>query len=411
MRIIIPALGSRGDIQPYINLCQGLRRAGHDAVLASLPSARGLAEAHDVPFAAVGPDVDLAAATARMWEGASRFWWIGLMRVMQLGARLIEQAYPDLLALCRGADLILVNDTSAGAAEGDKLGIPWFSVTLQPARVPGVKKAPAGFRGKIIDAVWGILGRMMVAPINGFRRRVGAPLIRNMASTGITSETLLLLPVSPNVIPPNPDWLPFVRMTGVWFPELPCDYRPPEDLLRFLDSGEPPVVICLGAMSMSGKSAERAAEIALAAVKQAGVRAVIQGWDSILAGGSMPAGSIHAGPVPHGWLLERAAGIVHHGGAGTTAAGLRSGKPALVIPHIIDQFYWSQCVEALGAGPRPIPRPELTVRNMAEGMRRIADDRALRDRAADLGRKIRAEADGVDRAVRLIEEAMKETLC
>jgi sterol 3beta-glucosyltransferase len=412
MKIIVPALGTRGDIQPYINLCHGLQKAGHRAVLASLPSARGLVESHVVEFAAIGPDIDLGAETAELWEGASRFWWIGLMRVMQLGARLVEQAFPDLLAVCRGADLIVVSDATAGAAEGDKLGIPWISVTLQPLRVPKRKVQETALPGKISAAVWNVIGGMMVAPINNFRKRVGAPLIRDMTSTGVMSDRLVLLPVSRNVVPPGPQWLASAKMTGFWFPEPASDWRPPADLERFLNAGDPPVVICLGAMSMSGGNAKRAAEIALTAVRKSGMRAVVQGWDTILAGRELPPGTLHAGPLPHAWLIERVAGIVHHGGAGTTASALRAGKPALVIPHIIDQFYWSQRVEALGVGPAPIPRPKLTVNGMAAGMRQILEDREMQNRAGELGRKIRAEGNGVECAVRHIEAAMtKDWLC
>jgi sterol 3beta-glucosyltransferase len=406
MKIIVPAIGSRGDVQPYINLCQGLSRAGHDAVLASLPNVRGLAESHGVEFAPVGPDVDLAAMTAQMWDLASGIWLVGFLRVMQLGARLVEQVYPDLLNLCRGADLIVVNDTTAGAAEGDKLGIPWVSVTLQPLRVPVPKKAKSGLRSKLNEAVWNVFGAMIAAPINGFRRRVGAPAVKGIISTGIMSDRLLMLPTSPAVVPPNPDWPPYVRETGFWFPELSADWRPPRDLEAFLAAGDPPVVICLGAMSMSGGNAVRAAEITLEALRKSGVRAVVQGWNAVLEGREMPPGVFRAGPLPHGWLLERAAGIVHHGGAGTTAAALRSGKPALIIPHIIDQFYWSQRVEAAGCGPAPIPRPKLAADNLAEGMRRLCNDREMRNRAAEMGSRIRAEGNGVERAVRLIEEIM-----
>ncbi|MFN2299365.1 MAG: glycosyltransferase [Anaerolineales bacterium] len=412
MKIIVPAMGSRGDVQPYINLCQGLQKAGHEAVLASLPCMRRLAEEHGVSFAAIGPDVDLTAETARMWEGAARFWWIGMMRVMRLGARLIEQAFPDLLELCRGADLIVVSDASAGAAEGDKLGIPWVSVTLQPLRVPVVKERNNGPMGMVRDAVWGALGRMMAAPINGFRKRVGAPPVDSLAATGIQSEDLLLLPASPNVVSPDPVWAPFVEMTGYWFPEEDPDWRPPGELADFLAAGEPPIVVCLGAMSMSGENARRAAGITLQAVRKSGVRAVVQGWEFLVDQEDMPPGAFRAGPLPHGWLLERAAGIVHHGGAGTTATGFRSGKPALVIPHIIDQYYWSQRVEALGCGPQPIPRPQLTVNRMAAGMRSILEDDGMRARAAEVGRSVRAEGNGVERAVRLIEtSAEKEHQC
>jgi sterol 3beta-glucosyltransferase len=405
MRIIVPALGSRGDIQPYINLCQGLKKAGHEAILASLPGVRDFAGEFGVDFAAVGPDVDIAAETARLWDRASAIWWIGLMRVMQYGAKLVEQAYPDVFALCRKADLVVVNDTTLGAAEAEKLGIPWVSVTLQPMRAPVRKTQSRGMRSALQDLFWKSAGGMMVAPINAFRKRVGAPVVEDMTATGIVSDRLLLLPVSPTVVAADPHWLPFVKMTGYWFPEIQPDWNPSAALVKFLEAGPKPVVVCLGAMSMSGASAIRAADIALQAVQQAGVRAVIQGWDAILRGRTLPPTVIHAGPVPHGWLLERAGAIVHHGGAGTTASGLRAGIPALVIPHIIDQFYWAQRVEALGAGPVPIPRPKLTAEALAGAIRRMLDDGEMRARAAEAGRLIRAEGNGVERAVRFIEEA------
>jgi len=408
MRIVIPALGSRGDVQLYINLCQGLGRAGHTAILASLPQMKSLVESHGVEFAAIGPDVDLAALTAQLWDVSSSIWWIGFLRVMQLGAKLVEQAYPDLLALSRGADLIVVTDTSAGAAEAEKLGIPWVSVTLQPLRIPREKEPTKSLRGKVNDVVWLFLGRMLIAPINNFRKRVGAPLVKGIVSSGIMSDRLLLLPTSPNVVPPDPKWPAYVKTTGFWFPDLAQDFQPPAEVERFLHAGDPPIVVCFGAMGMSGKNAVRAADIALQAVRKTGVRAIIQGWDEILRGREMPPNAIHTGPVSHQWLLEHAAGIVHHGGAGTTATGFRSGKPALLVPHIIDQFYWSQRVEALGTGPAPIPRPKLTVENLAAGMRQILDDRAIQNRALDVGRKIRAEGNGVERAVGCIEEALKK---
>jgi UDP:flavonoid glycosyltransferase YjiC (YdhE family) len=366
---------------------------------------RGLAEEYGVKYAAVGPDVDLPAESARLWDSASHIWWIGFLRVMQFGAKLVEKAYPDVLALCRTAELVVVNDCMLGAAEADKLGIPWVSVTLQPLRAPVFTVHGGGLKKRLTDLFWKFAGGMMVAPINAFRKRVGAPTVKDIVSMGVISERLLLLPVSPTVVPADPRWLPFVKTTGYWYPEIQPDWHPPDALVEFLNAGPKPVVICLGAMSMSGGNAIRAAEIALDAVRRTGVRAVIQGWDSILRGHALPVGVFHAGPVPHGWLLEHASGIVHHGGAGTTAAGLRAGIPSLIIPHIIDQFYWARRVEALGAGPVPIPRPKLTAEKLAGAIRQMAEDEAMRGKAAEAGRRIRAEGNGVERAVRFIEEA------
>ncbi len=105
--------------------------------------------------------------------------------------------------------------------------------------------------------------------------------------------------------------------------------------------------------------------------------------------------------VPHGWLFPRVSAVVHHGGMGTTAAGLRAGRPTIICPYFHDQPFWGKVVHDLGAGPRPIPQAELSVDRLAEAIRQATTDAAMRHRAAALGEKIRAE-DGVGRAVAVI---------
>jgi UDP:flavonoid glycosyltransferase YjiC (YdhE family) len=107
--------------------------------------------------------------------------------------------------------------------------------------------------------------------------------------------------------------------------------------------------------------------------------------------------------APHGWLFPRMRAVVHHGGAGTTAESLRAGVPTVIVPHIADQPFWGSRVTALGVGPQPIPRKKLTVENLASAILRAGSDSVMRERAARLGAKIRAE-DGISRAMAVIEE-------
>ena len=107
--------------------------------------------------------------------------------------------------------------------------------------------------------------------------------------------------------------------------------------------------------------------------------------------------------LPHSWLLPRCAGVVHHGGFGTTAAGLRAGIPALVIPHIADQFYWGQQIHELGVGPEPIRRARLDTNGLVASLDDLVRNKKLHVTASILGEKIRSE-NGVENAVRLIEE-------
>jgi sterol 3beta-glucosyltransferase len=397
MRIVVATIGSRGDVQPYINLCQGLLEAGHTVVLATNPTLLSLAAAHGVPAVPVGPPVDMGEAGARLMAQSFNNMWIGMLRVMQLGGRLVEEAYPDVLTVCRGADLIVVSDTGSGIAEAEKLGLPWVSVTLQPGRVPSTQATQAGL-GRL---VWPLLGRLLVAPTNRFRKRVGAPPVQDIAS--MLSRRMILLPVSHYVAPPSPAWPAHVCQTGYWFAYQPSGWTPPLDLVEFIRSGEKPLAVSLGVMSQSGKQAYRGAELVLAALAQAGVRAIIQGWDAVLPDLALPDTIFHAGSLPHSWLFEQVGAVIHHGGFGTTAAGLRAGVPAIVIPHVIDQFYWGQRVYELGVGPNFIPRGRLSAEKLAAAISQCRQDDSMRQRAAELGSQIQAEPDGVCTAVEAIE--------
>jgi UDP:flavonoid glycosyltransferase YjiC (YdhE family) len=327
---------------------------------------------------------------------------VGFMRVMKFSFAMLEQAHPGLLETCRGADLVIVSHSAAGRMEADKLGLPTVSVTLMPEAIP-VKDPKDSFVKRALMGLAGAgMGLLMTRPLDQIRKRVGLP---PLGATGITSETLNLIPLSPQISPPNPLWEPRHHLTGYWFAPAPETWTPPADLAAFLEAGEPPVVISLGAMALSGEDSLESAQIALAAVKQAGVRAVIQGWDAAMKQLQIPPNVFHAGSIPHDWLLPRASGLVHHGGFGTTASGFRAGIPMLVIPHIIDQFIWGGKAAQLGVGPQPIPRPKLTAENLASALRAMQSPE-MRRKAADLGATIRAEPDGVAEAVRLIEGVM-----
>jgi UDP:flavonoid glycosyltransferase YjiC (YdhE family) len=159
---------------------------------------------------------------------------------------------------------------------------------------------------------------------------------------------------------------------------------------------------------MHNYDAEAVGAIVARALRLAGQRAVLlTGWDG-LAGLPRSDDLFLAESVPHGWLFPRVAGVVHHGGAGTTAAAIRAGVPALVVPYMSDQPFRAQRVYELGVGPEPLPRRELSAERLAAGIRTLVADGALRRRAAELGRLVRAE-DGVGRAADLLEAHLAET--
>jgi UDP:flavonoid glycosyltransferase YjiC (YdhE family) len=395
VKIVIPTIGSRGDVQPYINLAQGLLEAGHQVTIATNPTLWTLVVQHGLAAVPVGAPVDMGAEAERLLQKSFDNMWIGMIRVMQLGGRLVEEAFPDVLAICDAADLIITSDTGSGIVEAEKLGKPWISVTLQPARLPVLPAQQPSLVGKMIG--W-IIGKMLLGPTNRFRKKVGAPLVQDI--TTMLSSRMILLPVSHHVALPMPHWMPQVRQTNYWFARPIPGWSPPSDLVAFLAQGEKPVVVSLGVMG-AAKSAQ-AAQTVLEAVQLVGVRAVIQGWGHILQAMKVPANVFSAGSLPHDWLFSQAAAVIHHGGFGTTSAGLRSGAPSIVIPHIIDQYYWGQRVYELGAGPKPFSRAQMKAQNLAHSIDQAVGNTEMQRKASVLGAAIRSEPDGVMQAVQLI---------
>jgi sterol 3beta-glucosyltransferase len=400
MKITIPTIGSRGDVQPFMALAQGLIRAGHTVTLASHPVMKTLVESHGVPFAPIGPDIDLAREVAAI-RLRSRTLAVGLMRAMRFSFDVLERSHQDILARCQSADLVVVPaQSAAGKNEAEQLDRPYVSVNLVPWGIPWDDPQRPLPKRLIFGAIDGLLGLITTRPLNRIRKRQGLPPV---GPEGFASACLDLVPVSPAVYAPNPHWAPNHHLVGYWFAKAPAGWQPPAELLAFLENGAPPLLVSLGAMSLGQDDARESAALFVQAIRQVGARAIVQGWEEGMKQLSLPPAIYAAGSLPHSWLLPRCAGVVHHGGFGTTSAGLRAGMPALVIPHLVDQFYWGQRIHELGAGPPPIRRTRLDPQGLAAALEELVNNGELRAAASLLGEQIRAE-NGVEDAVRLIEE-------
>lgn len=218
------------------------------------------------------------------------------------------------------------------------------------------------------------------------------------------SNRTLGLPVlygfSPSVVPKPSDWDADVHVTGYWFLDSSEGWSPPDELEGFLMSGPPPVYIGFG--SMGNRKPQETADLVVRALERCNQRAVLlSGWGGMQSE-DLPDSMFMIDSIPHTWLFPRMAAIVHHGGAGTTAAGLRAGVPSIVVPFFGDQPFWGQRVMELGVGPAPVPRKSLTVERLASAIEKAVSDQEMHLRAAQLGEKIRAE-DGVARAVEIIQ--------
>ncbi len=277
MKILIPTIGSRGDVQPFIALAQGLMQARHSVTLASHPVMKTLVTFYGVPFAPMGPDIDLAEEVATIRQQA-RNTTIGLIQGMRFGFKMLERSHQDMMALCREADLVVVpTAVAAGKNEAELSHLPYLSVNLMPWSIPWDDPARPFVKKVVYRALDGLIQLITTQPLNRIRRRQG---LLPVGKGGFTSPRLDLVPVSPAVYAPNPLWEPQHRVVGYWFAETPAEWAPPADLLTFLEKGSPPILVSLGAMSLGKRDTLESASLFADAIQQAGVRAIVQGWEA-----------------------------------------------------------------------------------------------------------------------------------
>jgi UDP:flavonoid glycosyltransferase YjiC (YdhE family) len=189
-----------------------------------------------------------------------------------------------------------------------------------------------------------------------------------------------------------------VHVTGYYFFST-ASYQPPTALQTFLETGKPPVCITFG--SMVNRDAERIDAVIHESLARTGNRGIIlSGWSGVRSSSS--GDLLYQDSAPHDWLLPRCRMVIHHGGAGTTASGLRAGIPNIVVPFMADQPFWGRRVHAMGAGPKPVPVRSLSVEKLARAIA-VAEKESLRERAQMIGQNIRRE-DGIGETVKWIEK-------
>lgn len=281
--------------------------------------------------------------------------------------------------------------------------MPWsptqnFPHPLANVRARNAKRSVANFASYAIVEmmIWEGLGDL----INKFRKR----LLSLDSLDGSRAPSLvhrLRIPWSylwsPSLLPKPDDWSDNIDVCGFSFLSSGSDYRPPEDLEIFLNEGPAPIYIGFGSIVVD--DAAKLTRIVFDAVKATGNRALVaKGWGNI---GSedvdVPDNVFLIGSCPHDWLFKHVSCVVHHGGAGTTAAGLALGRPTVVIPFFGDQQFWGSIIARAGAGPDPIPWKELTTEKLKNAILQALDPSTLQ-RADEIGQNIKSE-DGVANAV------------
>ncbi len=419
MKIKVITAGSRGDIQPYVALGLGLQMAGHDVCIVTHKSFTQFIKSYGLDMYPIEVDpeelVNSEKGKKMLENGSNPF--ISIKCFLELYKEALGEFLDSLLPACEGADALIFSMTAfACYFVAEKLKIPAVATYLFPFNrtkaFPSVFLPPDIKLGGSFNFFSHALSEQIfwqpVRPvINKWLKKTlkmdPIPFI-----SGFSRLNKLKFPIiygySSLVIPKPKEWGDWIKVTGYWYLDQPLEWQPPNDLLEFLDSGSPPVYIGFG--SMVNRNPEESAEIVLRALEKSKSRGILlSGWGG-LQKSDLPNNVFLTNSVPHDWLFPQMSAVVHHGGAGTTSAGLRAGIPSVIIPFFADQPFWADRVHMLGVGPKPIPRKKVTPENLAEAIKIATSDVKIQKKAARVGQAIRQE-NGIENAVNQINKIIK----
>ncbi len=415
MRVLLATLGSRGDVEPFLALALALQAAGHEPTLCASRRFQAWIAGWGVAYEPMDDGfvelLESLEGRAGLERAASP---LGMLRtVVKLAPRvksLQVQVQRDLWAAaqaCRPQAMVFHAKLGGAPDIAEKLAIPAALLLLVPALQPtaefacpvfprwlrqagGPRMRLAGYR-----LVQGI-SRRLAGPATAWRREQGwghRPGQLDLLHDAQGRQWPVLHAHSPSLLPRPHDWPTHALVTG--FLRLPAQpgWKPADGFQAFLDAGPPPVYIGFG--SMAGRDPHRRAQQVVEGLRLAGLRGVLgRGW-----GGLLPQQSSSdvfvLNDAPHDWVFPRMAAVVHHGGAGTTAAGLLAGKPSLICPFFGDQPFWGDLVHQKGLGPAPIPQSRFDALALASALRRMVDDRGMQEASWEMARRIATEDGGV----------------
>ncbi|KAG9566290.1 sterol glucosyltransferase, partial [Aureobasidium melanogenum] len=390
LNIVIHVVGSRGDVQPFVALGTELQRYGHRVRLATHDMFAAFVRQAGLEFYPIGGDP--ASLMAYMVKNPSLMPSMKTVISGEIGRK--RQMVAEMLSGCWDscvlpdqfsgqpfvADAIIANPPSFAHVHcAQALGIPvhlmftmpWTSTRSFPhplanlTNVDGSHAAANYMSYHVVDMMtWQGLGDV----INDWRQSIELEPINLLDGPALLE--MLKVPVtycwSPSLVPKPRDWPEYIDVCGFFFRDAPASYSPEPALVDFLAAGPPPVYIGFGSIVLDDPA--KMLSIVLGAVRASGVRAIIsKGWSDL--DGDASENIYYIGDCPHEWLFPRVAAVVHHGGAGTSACGLKNGRPTLVCPFFGDQPFWGHMVANSGAGPKPLPPRYMTVDTLAESIR------------------------------------------
>lgn len=412
LQIVVLIVGTRGDVQPFIAIGKRLQDYGHRVRLATHANFKEFVLTSGLEFFPLGGDPKVLAGYMVKNKG---FLPSGPSEIPIQRNQMKEIVY-SLLPACKDpdmdsgipfkADAIIANPPAYGhthVAEALKIPIhifftmPWTPTSEFPHPLSRVKQ-PAGYRlsYQIVDSMIWLGIRDMVNDMRKKKLKL-RPVTYLSGSQGSDSDIPHGYIWSPHLVPKPKDWGPKVDVVGFCFLDLASNYEPPQELVKWLEAGQKPIYIGFGSLPV--QEPEKMTQIIVDALEKTGQRGIInKGWGG-LGNLAQPKESIYLlDNCPHDWLFLQCKAVVHHGGAGTTAAGLKAACPTTIVPFFGDQPFWGERVHARGVGPSPIPVEEFSLHKLVDAINFMLDPE-VKELAVKLAKAMENE-DGVTGAVK-----------
>lgn len=410
MRLLVCTTGTQGDVQPCVAVARGLQQAGHEVEVASATAFQPLIESAGLPFLRLD-EPDPRRVMRDVQQGT-----LGQSARIRLFKHLFRRRPPPAHALarqkelCAGRDMVL-SHISNYLHLTESLGLPFVYLaaypTLPTSEFPHhLSRIPVSLGGPLNRLTHLLFRQLFWLPdrewVNAWRADLGLPALgfSGPHPQAVRRGVPYLFGYSPALLPRPADWPAQAKVTGFWFLDTTTKYQPPPDLLQFLDSGPPPVVMAFG--SLVDPNPPELQRHLFAALEQTGQRGlVLAGWN--LDQTTLPPNIFRANWVPLPWLLPRVRAVIHHSGAGTTSEILRAAVPSVPLPYSGEQKFWGRRLHQLGLASAPLPRSKLETQPLVQRLEFVLHNPQLPERLRTMSQKLRAE-NGVEQAVRLIEE-------
>jgi UDP:flavonoid glycosyltransferase YjiC (YdhE family) len=418
VQITMLALGSRGDVQPFVALALALCAGGHKVTIAAPEDYEALVTDYGVSFHTLGglirAQMDMPRVAA-MLDGAGnplRFAAETLPQMLPLVTRLVEDAWSASLSCAPGGpDAIIASTLGAipGLSVAEGCSAPLFVAHFHPlaqtsaAQHVNFPSLPAGLPlaghvRPVYNRLSHFLGahglwQLLRPALNRARREVlqlGPLSLPELVARVRALDQRTIYGYSRHLAPLGPSAPPDLPVTGFWWLPQPARWQPSPELQRFLAAGPPPVYIGFGS-NLTGTQPDALTRTYAAALDRCGLRGLFYGGWGDFGNIPLPHTMLRVDGIPHDWLFPQMAAVVHHGGAGSTSAAVAAGVPSVAMPFLGDQFFWAEQIHVLGCGPSPVIRQGLTPTHLAATLADLTGNEGYRTNARTLAARLQDE--------------------